>query len=83
MYGVPVGGRGEFEIIRRDGAYKVAMSLTAQKKHGPEIWRIDGVGRRAAIDQKSGKTSAHAAHTLTTAGGATVARPLNTAKAGP
>ena len=67
------GDRGEFEIARHDGAYKVDMSLMGQQKHGCEIRRIDGVGRRAAIDQKSGKTSAHVAHTLTTAGGATVA----------
>ena len=57
-----MGDRGEFEIIRHDGKYKVAMSLMGQKKHGPKIRRIDGVGRRAAIDQKSGKTSARGAH---------------------
>ena len=46
-----------------------------QKRHWSEIRRIDGAGRRAAVDQNSGKTSARVENALTTAGGATVETP--------
>ena len=37
-----LNSQGEFDVVRRDGTYKMLMSLTGQPKHGAKIRRTDG-----------------------------------------
>ena len=57
--------KGEFEVVRHDGAYKVLMSMTNQPKNGAKMRKSEG-------NEHPGRL--HVAHTLTTGTGATVGR---------
>ena len=37
-----LNSQGEFDVVRRDGTYKMLMSLSGQPKHGAKIRCVDG-----------------------------------------
>ena len=64
-----LAGAGEFEIPRRDGTYKLPMSLSSQPKQGAKIRKNEN--SRASLNES--RERLHVAHTVATADGAAIA----------